>query len=93
MHYNGDGASYIIMAMMALRFFGCLMYATVGPKPTVRTSHCCVRVLALGCVISGRCNMRSQFHPHAPFCCPMALAALRLSLFAKYILERISYSP
>ena len=85
---------YIIMAITALRrssLVECMERALCCPctNSAYVTLLC---VLALGCVISERWNMRSQFHPHALFCCPMEMTALCWSLFAERM-ERISYWP
>ena len=89
LHHN------VIMAMMALRwclFVWCMEWYCIAPGWTACTLHCCMFVLALGCFISDWCSMRSQFHPRALFCCPMAMAALLWCSFAE-CMERTSCSP
>ena len=81
MHYNGDGVccmNYDGDVGSAL-IFVCLMYGTGVVSALNEQRVCCIAVcvLTLGCVTSDRCSMRSQFYPHALFCCPMAMAALR----------------
>ena len=87
LHYNIDYGS-------ALIFVG-WTYGTgvVLALDEQRVRCIALSVLALGCVISDRCSMRSQFHSHVLFCCPMAMTALRWPLFSECMEQRVSCWP